>query len=130
MRDADPEFRSMSGKNVTASRTWMQEFRAWVEAKRIGKCDVHWGRHSCDHDSGHKSRIHHCECGAIPEYSSVLWGTDLNKQEIAEESVRQERLAKRENVESWADPFDQYGNWNPDRKRRGIKNEQGARMAA
>jgi hypothetical protein len=130
MNRDDTEFRSMSGKNITSSRTWMQEFRAWVETKRIGKCDVHWGRHSCDHDSGHRSRIHHCECGTIPEYSSVLWGTDLNLKEIAEIAVRQERLAKKEIVESWADPFDQYGKWNPNRKRRGIGNELRQKSAA
>lgn len=130
MKDADPEFRSMTGKNITTSRSWMREYRAFVESNRMGKCDVHWGRHSCNHDSGHKSRFHHCECGASPEYSSVLWGVDRSQQEIAEESVRQERLAKRENVESWADPFDQYGNYNPNRKRRGISNEPSTQLAA
>lgn len=130
MRDADPEFRSMSGRNVTSSRTWMQEFRAFIESQRIGKCDVHWGRHSCDHVSGHKSRFHHCKCGCSPEYSSVLWGSDLNVKEIAENAIRQEYLAERERQESWADPFDQYGKFNPDRRRRGINNEPRSQLAA
>jgi hypothetical protein len=130
MNRDDTQFRSLAGKNVTSSRSWMQEFRAFVESNRMGKCDVHWGRHSCNHDSGHKRRIHHCQCGAIPEYSSVLWGIDLDEQEIAEQSLRQKRLAKRENIASWADQFDQYGNYNPDRKRRGISDEQGKKLVA
>jgi hypothetical protein len=124
MRDADPEFRSMTGRNVNFfPSSWFQEFRTYIEAQRQGKCDVHWGRHSCDHDSGHNNQWHHCRCGASPDVTSVLWGGNLNKQEIAETNIRQKRLAKREEIESWADPFDKSGNYNPNRKRRGIKNE-------
>jgi hypothetical protein len=123
----DPEFRSMRGRNITFfPSTWFQEFRMFIERQRVGKCDAHWGRHSCDNPLSHKFE-HRCVCGAHPHAYSVLWGTNA---EIDDLEVRQERLAKHEEWASWADPFDKDGNYRPERKRRGLKNELRQKSAA
>lgn len=120
MKNGDSEFRSMRGRNVTSFPSrYLQEYRTYVETLRTGKCDVHWGGHSCDIGNTRHDQ-HHCMCGDTPQCHSVLWGTGLTEKEIADNEIRKDYLAVHELHASWADPYDKWGRYNPDRKRRGL----------
>jgi hypothetical protein len=86
---------SISGE-MTSSGKRASQMLGWYEsnliALRVGKCDVHWGHHSCNMERGHSQSFdgHHiCICKAFPYHYSVFRGSDQSEEE---KSQRESRL--------------------------------------